>query len=622
MCGICGFTGESNPDVMAAMLSALRHRGPDDEGTAVTPECSIGIRRLAIIDVAGGHQPAFNEDGTIGVVLNGEIYNYRELRAGLARRGHQFRSNSDTEVLPHLYEEYGNGFVSLLRGMFAIAIWDDRNKSLLLARDRAGEKPLFYAQATSGLVFASELKAVLVHPKARREIDAASLGLYLSLQYVPGPTTILQGINKLPPGHLLVWSRGRCAISQYWEIAESTPAHFRSWQGAVDELKSILHESVAAQSYAEVPVGALLSGGIDSAGIVALLSRQQLDAPLRTFTVGFENQGFDERERARVVAHALGTRHTELVVEAPDFEDLTRMVWHLDEPVADQAAIPTYLIARVASQHVKVVLTGEGADELFGGYPRYRWFRRAARLDGLPKWLRTAAAVSARHAASPLGFGNKADLLLAPRTALERHLAWIGIFGDAEINDLLVPDVAEVARHQALERFASLVEGAGESGAIEKVMYLDFKTWLVDDILTKADRMSMAWSIEARAPYLDRRVVEFATSLPPDVRLRGKGKALLRAALAGMLPQEVLDRGKHAFQVPVQSWLAKGSMPMLRDALLAKDAVTRPLFRAGAVEALLQKADARSARQVWALSVLEVWMRQYLKVHASSPLPV
>jgi asparagine synthase (glutamine-hydrolysing) len=365
------------------------HRGPDEEGRYVDSSsgAALGARRLSIIDVEGGHQPLSNEDGTVWGVLNGEIYNHHELRAALARRGHRFRSSVDTEVLPHLYEEYGPEFAPLLRGMFAVAIWDECRRRLVLARDRAGEKPLLYAEVPSGFVFASELKALLTHPEVRRELNPRAVRHYFTLQYVPGPETILHGIEKLPPGHRAVVENGTLRINRYWDVVGSTPEHALSREAAISELRALLEDAVAAQMRADVPIGALLSGGIDSAGIVALMEKASQGENVRTFTVGFRDPSFDERGPAALVARHCGTSHQELLVEPPLFSQVEDLVWHMDEPVADQAALPTFLIAGVASEHVKVVLTGEGSDELFAGYPRYRWFMFAEALRRVPPRL-------------------------------------------------------------------------------------------------------------------------------------------------------------------------------------------------------------------------------------------
>jgi asparagine synthase (glutamine-hydrolysing) len=601
------------------MLETLAHRGPDDTGSFVSDEMTLGARRLAIIDVAGGHQPVTNEDGSIVAALNGEIYNTAELRRLLARRGHSFRSAVDTELIPHLYEEFGARFVGLVRGMFAIALWDELDGRLLLARDRAGEKPLLYARTPDGLTFASELKALLLDPAVTRKLDHAALRMYLTLQYVPGGGTIVAGVERLPAGHLLVEEDGNHRIERYWDLVPGTEAHARSRPGAVRELRERLEDAVAAQMHADVPVGALLSGGVDSAGVVALMRHVSGTAP-RTFTVGFEHAPFDEREAARSVARALGTEHTELVVGPPSLAELERFAWHLDEPVADQAALPTYLIAQVASEHVKVVLTGEGSDELFGGYPRYAWFERAERLAGLPAPLRAVGAA----VASRSGRSREAALLFGSGDALERHVSWTQIFGRDDADRLLEPTVAGDGFAETTQLFARMLEGWRDRSVVEQVMYLDFKTWLPDDILTKADRMTMAASIEARAPYLDQRVIEFAGSLPVTERLRGREtKPLLRAALADLLPDSALRRRKASFRVPVEQWLGEQLRDTFGELLLDPAAATAPYLQRAETERLVTAdGHALGGRRLWSLVVLELWLQGVYSVRPVVADPV
>jgi asparagine synthase (glutamine-hydrolysing) len=611
MCGICGFVGRPRPQLLSAMLQRLEHRGPDDCGTFVSDGASLGARRLAIIDVAEGHQPTLNEDRTVAAALNGEIYNHLELRELLRRRGHRFRSDVDTEVIPHLYEEFGTGFVALLRGMFAIAVWDESKRRLLLARDRAGEKPLLYSQTKHGLVFASELKAILLDPDVPLDLDPTALLAYLTMQYVPGPTTIVGAVLRLPAAHLLVAESGNVTLQRYWDIIPGTEAHARSRDGVVAELRDRLTDAVGAQMHADVPVGVLLSGGVDSAGIAALMTRLS-DEPPRTFTVGFEHSALDEREPAAIVAHALGTKHTELVVEEPKLDDLERFVWHLDEPLADQAALPTFLIAQVASEHVKVVLTGEGSDELFGGYPRYRWFRRAELIERLSPTL----AAPLRRTLLRVLENRRLDLLLTPREPLERHVAWTRLLDDHVLDDLLAPEWQGSGSQAAIACFQAALGDWTAPHTVEEMMALDFKTWLVDDVLTKADRMSMGASIEARAPYLDSRVIDFAASLPASVRLTGHGtKALLREALAHVVPSEALHRPKAAFRVPAGQWLGASLAPVVREMLLDPGAATASYFSRTGLERLLARRDRGGQdRQVWALAILELWMR--LVLHA------
>lgn len=610
MCGICGFTGSAPDGSIDAMLARLRHRGPDDEGRFVSPDATLGARRLAIIDVAHGRQPTANEDETVVSVLNGEIYNHQSLRRMLAARGHRFRSGTDTEIIPHLYEEFGAAFVSLLRGMFAIAVWDKPGKSLVLARDRAGEKPLFYSLlGAHGLAFASELRSLLTHPSVRSAVDPGCIAAYLSLGYVPGSRTLIDHAKRLPQGHTLVAAAGRIDVRSYWEPIPSDPAYGKSRTGARRQLRTLLEEAVSHQLEADVPVGALLSGGIDSAAIVALMGKVGSQRP-RTFTVGFAEQTFDERNAAAAVARHVGTDHTEIVVGQPDADELRSLVGALDEPLGDQAALPTFLIAREARRHVTVVLTGEGSDELFAGYPRYRWYDAATRIEALGPATRSAMIQTMGRLTSGTR-RRQLDLLLAPRGWLERYLAWIAIFPPAEMATILRPeylaDDTGLDVHSHLESIARRWNGASP---VERTMLLDLHTWLVDDLLVKADRMSMAVSLEARAPYLDHRVIEFATSLPPQMRMgRRSTKWLLREAVADLLPAETLQRPKQAFRVPVDAWLGERLAPVLRDLLLAPDARTAEFLRGDAVKGLLSKADREAGRQVWALGVLELWLR-------------
>ncbi|MGI8731567.1 MAG: asparagine synthase (glutamine-hydrolyzing) [Solirubrobacteraceae bacterium] len=616
MCGIAGVFGEVDERALVPVLAAMRHRGPDDEGVLTLEDATLGARRLAIIDPEGGHQPVRDEQGRIGAVLNGEIYNHVALRRDLEARGHQLRSHCDTEVLPHLYEEFGGGMLSLLRGMFAVAVWDGRRRRGMLARDRMGEKPLFYVRVGDRLVFASELRALLRHPGVPAQLDEEAVRLYLTLGYVPGPETIVKGVRKLGPGERLVYDNGRLDVERWWDLVPADPAYGVSARGAAEELRALLVDAVRAQREADVPVGVLLSGGVDSAGIAALMSHGAEAGRVRTFTVGFADSDFDEREPARVVARALGTDHTEIEVASPDLDGLLEVFSSLDEPIADQAALPTYLIAREARRHVTVVLTGEGSDELFGGYPRYRWTAAANGAARIPAPLRAAMRGVVRAAAP--GRARHADLLLHPGSPLARRLDWVGILPPAQVDRLTGCNNSAAL---TLGRLADIARHYGAHG-VEADMLLDARTWLVEDVLTKADRMTMAHSLEGRAPYLDQRVVEFATALPAALRLRGReGKPLLRAALRGILPDAVLQRPKQAFRVPVDRWLQSALHDHLSDLLLDGDAVAGKLFERRELERLLVDGDGVAGRGLWALAALEGWAGQVLGGGLRAPAP-
>jgi asparagine synthase (glutamine-hydrolysing) len=589
------------------MTATLRHRGPDDHGFLNSDGASFGVRRLSIIDVSGGHQPIASEDGSVTVVLNGEIYNYRELRAQLEGRGHSFRTQSDTEVLIHLYEEYGDASLHLVRGMFGFALWDARRHRLLLARDRLGIKPLYYAATPDGLVFASEAKALFQHPAIRPEINLDALDCYLSLRYVPGEDTLFRGVKKLAPGHLLVHEKSRTEVRRYWQLVLGDFQPAVNLDEAVEEFGSLLRETVRAHLVSDVPLGVLLSGGLDSAGVTALTAATS-DRPVKTFTVGFDLPGaHNELAEARRVARHLGTDHHELVVKPDVVELLPRLAWHMDEPVADPAALPTYLICKFARESVPVVLTGEGGDELLAGYPRYVWFDRARRLQrATPRWLRERVLLPLGHLA-PVGarYHSALDNILAERSDIDRHLHWVPGLAP-ELRAKLTPHQAQ-ASHESLEAYLT----PSQDHIIHRLMNLDVHTWLVDDVLHKMDRMSMAASVEARVPFLDHRLVEFVASLPLDVKLANLGtKTLLKRAMGPLLPCATVRRRKHAFQVPLDQWVAGPLRDFVHDTLFNKRARERGWIDTRRLEPMLGRNGKRptiDGQSVWTLMCLELW---------------
>lgn len=619
MCGICGVVGPIDASVLRSMTQTMVHRGPDDEGFHFGDGIGLGARRLSIIDVAGGHQPIINEDGRLVVVLNGEIYNHRELRTRLETQGHRFSTSSDTEVLVHLYEEYGDASVHLLQGMFAYALWDTRRRRLLLARDRLGIKPLYYVEANGSFLFASEVKALLKHPDMETGVDLRALDLYLTFRYVPGPETLFRGVKKLPPGHLLIRENGRTEIRRYWDLVlgEFQPAV--NLEEAVEEFGGLLRDAVRAHLMSDVPIGVLLSGGLDSSAVTALVARAT-DRPVTTFTVGFDLPGaHNELAEARATARHLHTDHHELVLKPDAAELLPRLVWHLDEPVADPAALPTYLICRFARQSVPVVLTGEGGDEMLAGYPRYVWFARARRLRrALPRWMREDVLLPLGRLA-PVGrrYHRALDNLLAERDDVARHLHWVAGLDPALLPNLLSPEVrAAIRPGRAAELMAPYLGGADSDGVLQQLMALDMHTWLVDDVLHKMDRMSMAASVEARVPFLDHRLVEFLASLPLRVKLANLGtKTLLKRAMAALLPAATIRRRKHAFQIPLDRWVSGPLAGFVRDVLLDLRARGREWFDPKGVAALLapqRNGRSADAQSVWTLLCLELWAREFL----------
>ncbi len=614
MCGIAGIvTFDDQPverELVGAMCAAMIHRGPDDEGIHVAPGVGLGMRRLSIIDLAGGHQPVANEDRTVWAVLNGEIYNYGELRAQLLARGHVLASESDTETIVHLYEEYGLDFVDHLRGMFAIALWDTRARRVVLARDRLGIKPLYYAWLGDKLVFGSELKALLALPELERRVDGGALAHLLAFLTTPAEQSILAGVRKLPPAHRLVASAHERRVERYWDVHFEPGAPARE-DDLVDELRAKLDEAVRLHMVSDVPIGAFLSGGVDSSAVVAMMARAS-SRPVKTFSIGFREQDFDELRYARQVARAFGTDHHEEIVEPDVLPSLEDLVWHLDEPFGDSSAIPTYVVSRLARREVTVVLSGDGGDELFGGYDRYLVEQRERRLDWLPGVARSFVGMVGD--ALPAGTRGKNFLRHRALAGPARYLAAQTLFARDERARLLAPDLAAGLELDAPERAAAAyLSRAGDwlSGTQD----LDLHAYLPLDILTKVDRTSMACSLEARVPLLDHELVELAARIPAELRLHGTTtKYLFKRALRGILPDTIIDRRKQGFAVPLGRWFRGRLHEVARDVLLGERARTRGLLDPAAVRDVLD-APARGRDldlQTWTLLSLELWCRVVL----------
>jgi asparagine synthase (glutamine-hydrolysing) len=618
MCGIVGIAGLEHPRLIRRMADAVAHRGPDGEGYFVGDGISLGMRRLSIIDPAGSDQPIWSEDRRVLTVFNGEIYNYRALRPFLEKHGHSFRTAGDTETVVHLYEEYGDAGVHLLRGMFAYALWDSSRRRLLLARDRLGIKPLYYAQCGARLVFASEIKALLAVPEVSRELDLEALHLYLTLQYVPGPATILKAVRKLPPGHLLVWQDGQVTLQRYWDVVLETGERRVDAEAAAEEFRGLFEESIALHRISDVPLGILLSGGIDSAAVTGMLAR--VSGRVKTFTVGFDAEATDgELTEARALARHFGTDHHEIIMGPALADALPGIVRMQDEPVADPAAIATFFICQFAARFVKVVLTGEGSDELLGGYPRYGWLRLGEQLRRWPGATSAAAALlralpgDVRNGRLPRRMGT----LVGSTSLLRRHLDWVAVMSD-DTQQALAGGPGWAAADQRLGERLHHVSG----DPVHELMYLDFHTWLPDDVLAKTDRMSMAVSVEARVPFLDHRLVEFAASLPAAAKVSSVGtKALLRRALRHDLPARTLGRRKRAFLVPLRQWLDGELRDVVADTLTASAARSRGLFSPTAMARLLEaQRHGRQdhSRALWTLLTLELWLRHVLDAPAAA----
>jgi asparagine synthase (glutamine-hydrolysing) len=614
MCGICGLASLDGKPVDAspleAMCETLRHRGPDSAGSLVDGPVALGARRLSIIDIAGGDQPIANENGSIHVVQNGEIYNHRELRSALERRGHAFRTESDTEVLVHLYEERGPRFASELRGMFAVAIWDSKRRRLVLARDPFGIKPLYYSTAGGTLAFASELKAL-----PRGEVDLDALEAFLAFNSIPAPLSIWQGTRKLPAGHLLVWEgEGEPRLERYARPGPAPASDLRSEHEneLAEELRARLRDSVRAHLIADVPVGVLLSGGVDS-GALAALAALESHEPVQTFSIGFDEGSFDELSDARQVAERYGTDHHELVVRPDAAELLPRLAAAFDEPFADSSALPTYLVSELAAHDVKVALSGEGGDELFGGYYTYVADLLAPRIGPLAGLARPLVErLPSSSAKASLDYRAKRFVRGAHLAPLERHHAWKEIFSPEARAALLAPgrrgetDPLDVYR----ERYAETA-GAPELARLQDV---DLGIYLVDDLLVKTDRASMAHSLEARVPFLDPVVATLALALPTRLKVRGfSKKRLLRKAVAPLLPRSVVSGRKRGFSIPAAAWLRGPLVPFARDVLSEENVRRQGFFQPRAVTRLLDDHIAARedlSRQLWGLLTFALWHEQ------------
>ncbi|HVH30694.1 MAG TPA: asparagine synthase (glutamine-hydrolyzing) [bacterium] len=618
MCGIVGILSLSGQPVaqneIRAMCAALIHRGPDDEGCYIGHGVGLGMRRLSIIDLASGHQPICNEDGSVWVVFNGEIYNFRELRHELESRGHRFTSETDTEAIVHLYEEYGSHFVDRLRGMFAFALWDARRQQLVLARDRLGIKPLYYTESGGRLVFASELKAILQLPSIDRRLNWRAVQHLFTWSTTPATESILEGIRKLEPGHVLIARHGNAPrLERYWDV-RFAPDYGRSEAYFLERLQELLYETVRLHLVSDVPLGAFLSGGIDSSSVVAMMARAG-SRPIKTFSIGFADQDYSELAYARLVADAFGTDHHELVLEPDVIKDLDNLVWFLDEPFGDSSAIPTYMVSKLAAQHVTVVLSGDGGDELFAGYDRYLVEERERRFRFIPDPLRGALRTMTTLLPAGLRGRNFLRHILLPYP--ERYLDTVALFGKAKQRTLFRPDVLElVTGHDPWGAPARWLSDGGDHW-LSALQNLDLHTYLPLDILTKVDRMTMAHSIEARPPLLDHKLVEFAATIPPDLKLhRGVTKSIFKRALRGILPDPVIDRPKRGFAIPLGRWFRGQLHQFVRELLLSETSRRRGIFNPGYVEDLIRRRARGRALdldlELWTLISFELWCRTFL----------
>lgn len=631
MCGIAGVynfrTGASvDEQLIKKMCSVLAHRGPDDEGVYCKENIGLGHRRLSIIDLTGGHQPMSNEDGSVWIVFNGEIYNFPDLTKDLLKKGHIFRTHCDTEAILHLYEEEGEACVHKLRGMFAFAIWDERKKRLFLARERIGKKPLHYTVCDGKLIFASEIKAILQDPSVKREIDHEALHDYLSLIYVPAPKTMFKGIKKLPAGHYLTCDKNGIRIEKYWDIDFSRTID-DSEEAISESLYAQLKEAVRMRLISDVPLGAFLSGGIDSSSVVSLMSETQ-NSPVITNSIGFSVKAFDELRYASLIAKKYKTDHHEYVVEPEALDVIDKLTWHYDEPFGDASSIPTYYVSKMARQNVTVALSGDGGDENFAGYTRYAYSNRLARfqnmLPGFVRGLATRTSASIKVGdLNALGkkLKNKLDeLYLSP---FELYLKIISTYKEEEKPYLYSETMRKQMRgYDTRDAFRAIFDTCASDDYISKLQYLDIKTYLCDDILVKVDRASMAVSLEVRAPILDHKFMEFVATIPAGLKARnGKGKYIFKKAMSRNVPPEILNRPKMGFGVPMTQWLQRDLKNQVEQELFAPNGIIRELFDPDYVKKMwsfvlysqlkgFSKADL--SYRIWILFVFSRWYKRFI----------
>jgi asparagine synthase (glutamine-hydrolysing) len=656
MCGIAGWinldTTKPNHNaetVLHSMCETIVHRGPDSEGLWTDETVALGMRRLSIIDLKTGDQPVFSGDRSVVVMMNGELYNYREVRAELEKDGFKFVTKSDTEILPHLYQKFGDAFIDHINGMYAFSLWDSRKKKLIIARDRFGEKPLYYGVFDGKLIWASEPKAILAHPAVNPELDLNALRHYVSFDYVPAPMSIYKGIHKLPAAHVLTVENGEVKTRRYWDIswaedasepgavatglrngtgqngrshAKSQSRKEETLSGNAEELRELLSDAVRMRLVSDVPLGILLSGGIDSS-TVAAFATQHATERVKTFSIGFEEDSFDESKYARQVAKHLDTEHYEDKLSATTAGDLISDIgkW-LDEPMSDGSLIPTFLLAQFVRKHVTVALGGDGGDELFAGYPMYYAHTLAAKYNAIPAFVRSGLIEPVVNAlpvsTSNMSFDYKAKRFVrsAKNDPITRHHGWFGSFAVEQHEKLFTKDVLDQTEADIYRGVRELVDASDAKNIIEKAQYADINYYLAEDILTKVDRAAMAVSLETRAPFLDPRIGQFAASIPVEYKLKGKsGKVILKEAMKDLLPHEILHRPKKGFGIPIAEWLKGRLNPLMHDMLSPERLNKQGLFNVDYVHKLIREHEAGAAshhKELWTLLVFQLWCDNFL----------
>lgn len=625
MCGITGFISKNKnlptaerEVLLDKMCRSITHRGPDEQGTIVKDAAALGMRRLSIIDLKSGQQPIFDCSGNLAIVFNGEIYNYQQLKSDLETRGHKFKTNSDTETIVHAYEEFGADCVKYLRGMFAFAIYDFAAESLFIARDRVGKKPLFYSKTKQGnFVFGSELKTLLEHGEISKEIELSALDAYLNFGYVPEEFCIFKDVHKLAPGHFLIYKNGEIRTQKYWDFEYSGETENKTEAEFIDILREKIKEAVKIRLISEVPLGAFLSGGVDSSSIVGMMS-QLSETPVKTFSIGFNEDSFDELKFARVAAKHFKTEHHEFVVTPDLVEIVDDLVWHFDEPFADSSALPTYMVSKMARDFVTVVLSGDGGDELFAGYTRYVTDKKRSGFANLPKFVRQNFLQKISENL-PHGAKGKNFLYNTSLDAVERYIDSVSHFNNLNRNELYSTEFRTKLNGnfgKASNLYKEIADSVLSENATDKLLYLDSKTYLPSDILTKVDRMTMATSLEARVPLLDHELIEFVQTIPAELKLKGnETKYIFKKAMEGIVPNEILYREKQGFGVPIGEWINSQLKSRIHETLLEKKTLERGYFDEKYIKILLDE-HTRNRRDhshsLWILWMLELWHREFV----------
>lgn len=622
MCGICGVSFQHKPvpeSLVKAMCDKITHRGPDEAGYFIHENFGMGMRRLSIIDLSTGTQPIYNEDHSLAIVFNGEIYNFQSLREELRSKGHRFYTNADTEAIVHAYEEWGTESPEHLNGMFAYSIFDHTSQRLFLARDRVGIKPLYYYWDGKTFAFGSEIKSILEVPGIDRSIDVEALNRFLTFEYISAPESIFQKVRKLPPGHWLLFENGRLSIQKYWDVPFED--EFLSEEEAKEELRALLSDSVNLRLISDVPLGAFLSGGIDSSTIVGLMAGH-MDQPVKSFSIGFEDSSYNELDYARTVAHAFHTEHKEFIIQPDAVSMVEKLIYHLDEPFGDFSIFPTYLVSKMAREHVTVILSGDGGDELFGGYDTYVADKMAQTYRQIPGFIRKGLVEPFARALPPTaqkkGLVNKIKRFTegAAYPADLQHVRWMIFLSEKDRAALFLPDHLENIRDGATYSLMRDYFSRAKTGdRLNQQSFVDLKTYLVDDILVKVDRMSMATSLEARVPFLDHRIVEFAFRVPGNLKIKnGETKYILKEAMRDLLPEKILTRDKQGFSIPIKNWIRHELKEMMLDILSPEKIRREGFFQVEYINRLVEehlKGKENHSHRLWALMMFEWWYDLY-----------